>query len=52
MYRLTTCNRCLSIKYEKIIKVPSEHNHVADIIKNEAKLVVEKIKNGTVENIL
>jgi len=39
----------LNLKYEVIIKSPSDHNHVADIIKNEAKVVVENIKKRAVE---
>lgn len=31
------CKGRLNIKYAEIIKGPSEHNHVANIIQNEAK---------------
>jgi len=39
----------LNLKYKEIIKGSSDHNHVADIIKNQAKVVVENIKKRAVE---
>jgi hypothetical protein len=39
----------LNLKNEEIIKGPSDHNYVPDIIKNQAKVVVEKIKKLAVE---
>jgi len=39
----------LNLKYEEIIKGPSDHNHVADIIKNQAKIIVKNIKRRAVE---
>jgi len=43
------CTGRLNLKHDEIIKGPSDHNHVADIIKNQAKVVVENIKKRAVE---
>ena len=41
----TQCKGRINLKAEEIIKGPSNHNHVPNINKIEAKIIVENIKN-------